>query len=61
MNEQKITVLIADDEPIMRKAMQSLIDWDALGCHLVYVASTGLEVMEYLNAATKRWKEKEKG
>lgn len=42
-------VVIADDEPIMRKAMQSLIDWDALGCHLVYVASTGLEVMEYLN------------
>lgn len=45
-------VVIADDEPIMRKAMQTLIDWDALGCQLVYVASGGLEVMDYLNTNT---------
>lgn len=42
-------VLIADDEPIMRKAMQTLIDWDSIGCQLVYVASGGQEVMDYLN------------
>jgi len=41
-------VLIADDEPIMRKAMQTLIDWDSLECELSYVAATGQEVLEQL-------------
>lgn len=45
-------VLIADDEPIMRKAMQTLIDWDAIGCQLVFVASSGQGVMEYLQNET---------
>lgn len=45
-------VVIADDEPIMRKAMQTLIDWESLGCQLVYVASSGLEAMEYINTNT---------
>lgn len=43
-------VLIADDEPIMRKAMQTLIDWSSLECELSYVASTGQEVLEQLKA-----------
>ncbi|MGN0335502.1 MAG: response regulator [Lachnospiraceae bacterium] len=42
------TVLIADDEPIMRKAMQTLVNWDELDCRLVCTASGGQEVMEYL-------------
>lgn len=45
-------VLIADDEPIMRKAMQTLIDWNAIGCRLAFVASSGQEVMEYLQRET---------
>lgn len=47
-NEMKYKVLVADDEPIMRKAMQSLIDWEAQGCRLVCVAENGQEVMAYL-------------
>ena len=41
-------VMIADDEPIMRKAMQTLIDWSSLECELSYVAATGQEVLEQL-------------
>lgn len=41
-------VMIADDEPIMRKAMQTLVDWESLGCRLVAVAESGQEVMEQL-------------
>lgn len=41
-------VLAADDEAIMRKAMTTLINWEELDCELVYVASTGTEVMERL-------------
>lgn len=41
-------VVIADDEPIMRKAMQTLMDWESLDCQLEYVASSGWEVMEQL-------------
>lgn len=45
-------VWIADDEPIVRKAMQTLIDWKSIGCELVYLASNGLEVMEKLRRET---------
>ena len=41
-------VMIADDEPIMRKAMSSLINWEEYGCNLVYMASNGQEVMDRL-------------
>lgn len=41
-------VMIADDEPIVRKAMSSLIDWEKLGCKVAYMASNGCEVMENL-------------
>lgn len=42
-------VVVADDELIMRKAMQTLIDWEKLDCQLVYVASNGQEVMQELD------------
>lgn len=45
-------VVIADDEPIMRKAMQTLIDWENIGCQLVKVASSGQEVMRFLQNQT---------
>lgn len=41
-------VMLADDEPLMRKALQSLIDWNALECEVVYVAKNGEEVLEQL-------------
>lgn len=28
-------VMLADDEPIVRKALQTLIDWKRLGCEVV--------------------------
>ena len=41
-------VMIADDEPIMRKALQSLIDWNAIDCEIIHVAANGQEVLEFL-------------
>lgn len=41
-------VMIADDEPIMRKALQSLIDWKAIDCEIIHVAANGQEVLEFL-------------
>ena len=41
-------VVIADDEPIVRKAMQALIDWEGMDCRLVRLAANGQEVMEEL-------------
>lgn len=41
-------VVLADDEPIMRKALQSLIDWKAIDCEVVYVAENGEQVLRYL-------------
>lgn len=40
-------VIAADDEPMVRKALESLIDWESLNCHLDYVASNGKELIEY--------------
>ena len=35
-------VLIADDEPIVRKAMQTLIEWEKLECDLIgFAANAG--------------------
>lgn len=39
-------VMIADDEPIVRKAMSTLVDWEKLGCKTAYIASNGCEVMD---------------
>lgn len=41
-------VMLADDEPIVRKALQTLIDWKRLGCEVVFVASNGREVLEHM-------------
>ncbi len=43
-------IMLADDEPIMRKALQSLIDWERIDCEIIYVAENGQEV---LNALTE--------
>lgn len=41
-------VMLADDEPLMRKALQSLVDWNSLECEVVYVAKNGEEIIEQL-------------
>lgn len=40
-------VIAADDEPMVRKALESLIDWKALNCQLEFVAPNGKELIEY--------------
>ena len=41
-------VMLADDEPIMRKALLTLADWESMECEIVYTAANGQEVMENL-------------
>lgn len=41
-------VILADDEPIMRRALQSLIDWKGLECEIAGVAENGYEALELL-------------
>ena len=41
-------VMLADDEPIMRKALQSLINWNSIDCEVVFVAENGKEVLNSL-------------
>ena len=41
-------VMLADDEPIMRKALLTLEDWESMECEIVYTAANGQEVMENL-------------
>lgn len=40
-------VIAADDEPMVRTALESLIDWESLNCQLDFVASNGKELIEY--------------
>lgn len=39
-------VLIVDDEPIVKIALRSMIDWNALGFHICATASNGEEALE---------------
>ncbi len=41
-------VMVADDEPIMRKALASLINWDDIECEVIHMASNGQEVLKHL-------------
>lgn len=42
-------VMIADDEQNVRLALRRLIDWDKLGCQLVFEAKNGAEVLRGLD------------
>ena len=44
----RFKVMLADDEPIMRKALQSLINWNSIDCEVVFVAENGKEVLNSL-------------
>lgn len=41
-------VMLADDEPIMRKALLNFISWEELNCEVIYTAANGQEVMNHL-------------
>lgn len=42
------TVVIVDDEPLLRLAVTSGIDWEAMGCRVVGEASNGEEAVEMI-------------
>lgn len=42
------TVLIADDEPIIRRGIKKLVDWEALGYHIIGEAGDGLTTLEFI-------------
>jgi two-component system, response regulator YesN len=44
-------VIIADDEPIIRRSLKGKIDWNALGFHISGEASNGLEVLQLVDSA----------
>lgn len=41
-------VMLADDEPFMRNALFTLMDWEKMGCKVVYTAKNGHDVLENL-------------
>lgn len=45
----KYKVMLADDEPIMRKALLTLIHWEQINCEVVGIAENGQEVLQYLS------------
>ncbi len=45
-------VILADDEPIMRKALLTLADWKEMDCEVVYTAANGEEVIRNLESAS---------
>lgn len=44
----RYNIMLADDEPIMRKALLTLTNWQDIGCEVVYTAANGQEVMDNL-------------
>ena len=43
-------VMLADDEPIVRKALTTLTNWQELQCEVVYVAANGQELIDHLES-----------
>lgn len=41
-------IMIADDEPIVRKGLVNLVDWNNLDCEIIYQADDGALVLENL-------------
>jgi two-component system response regulator YesN len=40
------TVMVVDDEPIVRKGLISFIDWSLLDCVIIHEASNGIEALD---------------
>ncbi|WFR58871.1 response regulator transcription factor [Anaerocolumna sp. AGMB13025] len=43
------TVLIADDEAIIRRGLKKILDWETLGFKIIGEASNGVETLSYIN------------
>jgi len=52
MKHRKYSLLIADDEELIRRLIQALIPWDELGLELAASVGNGLEAIEYLKDHT---------
>jgi len=44
-----IDVVVVDDDVNVRRGLQNLVNWEALGARLVMVCKNGQEVMEYIS------------
>lgn len=42
-----ITVMIADDEPMLRMALKSIVPWESLGCRVIGEAANGKEACAF--------------
>lgn len=45
-----ISILLVDDEPIVRLALRELTDWEQLGCEIAAEASNGREALEIVRS-----------
>lgn len=43
-------IMIADDEPIVRKGLVKLVDWESINCEIVFQAEDGIQVIENLDS-----------
>ena len=43
-----LNILIVDDEQIVRVYLQSIIDWEEQGCHIIGTCKNGMEALEIL-------------
>ncbi len=46
-----ISVIVADDEPVITRGLRRLVDWGAMGCELVGSANSGTETLALLARA----------
>ena len=46
MSEQKIKVMIVDDEENTRSLLRICLDWAAVGCEIVQEADSGQEALD---------------
>ena len=42
------TLLIADDEPLIRNGVKRIIDWESLGFSRIFMAEDGVEALEII-------------
>lgn len=42
------TLLIADDEPLIRNGVKKIIDWESLGFSRIFMAEDGVEALEII-------------
>ena len=42
------TLLIADDEPLIRNGVKKIIDWESLGFSQIFLAEDGQEALDII-------------